>query len=157
MVSPSAVVLHRRLLDEVGLFDETLPAAEDYDLWLRVSWRYPVGLAPEPLVVKRGGHADQLSRAWGLDRWRIAALRKILQEPELPQPYRLAATRTLAEKCRIYAQGCAKRGKVEEAQYYRNVIEQMTETEVVPEKLPATGHWPPATTKEDLWISMKPS
>jgi glycosyltransferase involved in cell wall biosynthesis len=143
MVSPSAVMLHRRLLDEVGLFDVTLPAAEDYDLWLRVSWRYPIGLVPEPLVVKRGGHTDQLSRQWGLDRWRIAALRKILQEPELPKPYRLAATRTLAEKCRIYAQGCEKRGKVEEAHYYRNLSEQVKETEVISDKLLSliTGHW----------------
>ncbi len=141
MVSPSAVILHRRLLDEVGLFDETLPAAEDYDLWLRVAWRYPVGLVPEPLIMKRGGHADQLSRAWGLDRWRIAALRKILQEPKLPRHYRVGAARTLAEKCRIYAQGCEKRGKVEEARYYRNLSKQGKETEVVSDKLLATDHW----------------
>lgn len=122
MISPSAVVLHRRLLEEVGRFDETLPAAEDYDLWLRVTWRYPVGLVPEPLVVKRGGHPDQLSRQWGLDRWRIAALLKLLREPTLPQAYRRAAERTLARKCAIYAQGCEKRGRTEEASYYRNLM-----------------------------------
>jgi glycosyltransferase involved in cell wall biosynthesis len=121
LVSPSAVMLHRRLLDEVGTFDENLPAAEDYDLWLRVAWRYPVGLVPEPLVVKRGGHADQLSRQRGLDRWRIQALLKLLQEPGLPEPYRQAAERTLAYKCAIYAQGCEKRGKIAEAEYYKNL------------------------------------
>jgi glycosyltransferase involved in cell wall biosynthesis len=157
MVSPSAVMLHRRLLEEVGLFDEALPAAEDYDLWLRVAWRHVIGLVPQHLVVKRGGHPDQLSRAWGLDRWRIAALRKILQEPELPKPYRLAARRTLAEKCRIYARGCEKRGKVEEAPYYRKLMEQMTKTDAVPEKIPVTGHRSPVHAKEDLWISTKPS
>lgn len=118
MVSPSAVMLHRRLFQELEGFDETLPAAEDYDLWLRVAWRYPVGLLPEPLAVKRGGHADQLSRQWGLDRWRIAALRKLLQEPELPDHYREAARSTLAEKCAIYAQGCAKRGRFDEARSF---------------------------------------
>jgi len=42
-VSPSAVLLHRTLLDAVGVFDESLPACEDYDLWLRVGCRYPIG------------------------------------------------------------------------------------------------------------------
>ena len=119
LVSPSAVVLHRRLLEDHGGFDEELPAAEDYDLWLRLSWRHDVGLLPEPLIIKRGGHADQLSRQWGLDRWRIRALQKILAEPELPEPYRHAARRMLEKKCAIYAQGCEKRGKAAEARHYR--------------------------------------
>ena len=42
LVSPSAVVLHRQLFQDHGGFDENLPAAEDYDLWLRLSWRYEV-------------------------------------------------------------------------------------------------------------------
>ena len=65
MISPSAVILNRRLLDDHGGFDETLPAAEDYDLWLRLTWRYEVGLVDEPLVIKRGGHPDQLSALVG--------------------------------------------------------------------------------------------
>jgi glycosyltransferase involved in cell wall biosynthesis len=120
-VSPSAVVLHRRLFLEAGGFDETLPAAEDYDLWLRLSWRYEVGLVPEALVVKRGGHPDQLSRQWGLDRFRIRALGRLLKEPGLPTAYREAASRTLAKKCAIYAKGCEKRGKLAEAKFYRQL------------------------------------
>ena len=61
LVSPSAVVVHRGLFDPVGLFDESLPACEDYDLWLRIGCRFPIGLVEEPLVIKRGGHPDQLS------------------------------------------------------------------------------------------------
>jgi glycosyltransferase involved in cell wall biosynthesis len=118
LVSPSAVVLHRRLLREHGAFDEALPAAEDYDLWLRLSWRYEVGLVPEPLIVKRGGHADQLSGQRGIDRFRIRALVKLLADPELPPAYARAARETLARKCAIYAQGCAKHGKIREAGYY---------------------------------------
>ncbi|MEJ2069748.1 MAG: glycosyltransferase [Syntrophobacterales bacterium] len=122
MVSPSAVMLHRRLFMALGGFDETLPAAEDYDLWLRAAWREPVGLVPEPLVIKRGGHPDQLSRQRGLDRFRIRALMKLLQEPNLPLHYRQAARSTLAQKCRIYAQGCEKRGKRREAKKYWKLI-----------------------------------
>ncbi|MDP1761832.1 MAG: glycosyltransferase, partial [Deltaproteobacteria bacterium] len=115
MISPSAVMLHRRLLADHGAFDETLPAAEDYDLWLRLTWRYEVGLVDEPLVIKRGGHPDQLSGQWGLDRFRIRALVKLLEEPDLPEAYARAARQTLAAKCAIYAQGCDKRGRQPEA------------------------------------------
>jgi len=121
MISPSAVILHRRLLERHGAFDETLPAAEDYDLWLRLTWRYEVGLEPEPLIVKRGGRPDQLSAQWGIDRYRIQALIKLLEDPELPAPEARAARRVLARKCALYAQGCAKRGKFAEAQYYRRL------------------------------------
>ena len=121
MISPSAVMLHRRLLEDHGGFDAALPAAEDYDLWLRLTWRYEVGLVDEPLVIKRGGHPDQLSRQWGIDRFRIRALVKLLQDPELPEAYARAARRMLAAKCAIYAQGCDKRGRQTEAAWYRNL------------------------------------
>ena len=129
-VSPSAVMLRRRLFEDLGGFDETLPAAEDYDLWLQVAWRHPVGLVPEPLVIKRGGHPDQLSRQRGLDRFRIRALLKLLQEADLPSGYRQAAQSTLAQKCRIYAQGCEKRGKLDEARYYWNILSEITTTRI---------------------------
>jgi glycosyltransferase involved in cell wall biosynthesis len=121
LVSPSAVILHRRLLHDFGGFDEDLPAAEDYDLWLRLTWRFEVGLLDEPLIIKRGGHPDQLSAQWGLDRFRVQALVKLLAGPDLPEPYAQAARRTLAAKCAIYAQGCAKRGKYSEARFYRDL------------------------------------
>ncbi len=79
LVSPSAVMIKRDLFDQVGCFDETLPACEDYDLWLRISAQFPIFLIDQPLVVKRGGHPDQLSRTTpALDRFRIQALVKIL-------------------------------------------------------------------------------
>jgi glycosyltransferase involved in cell wall biosynthesis len=123
LVSPSAVILHRTLFQKHGGFDENLPAAEDYDLWLRLSWRYQIGLVPEALVIKRGGRDDQLSSQWGLDRFRIQALRKLLDDPELPAPEAQAARRTLARKCAIYAQGCEKRGRLMEAGVYRRLGE----------------------------------
>ena len=79
LVSPSAVMVRRELFDRVGLFDEGLPACEDYDLWLRVSCCIPIHLIDIPLIVKRGGHTDQLSRTGGLDQYRIASILKLLQ------------------------------------------------------------------------------
>jgi len=121
LVSPSAVMMKRSLFDEVGLFDEDLPACEDYDLWLRISWRYPVHLIETPLIIKRGGHGDQLSKAPGLDKFRIQALKKIIESRQLePDSYR-SAVRTLQEKCTIFAGGCRKRGKDAEAKYYEEL------------------------------------
>ncbi|MDY6838736.1 MAG: glycosyltransferase [Thermodesulfobacteriota bacterium] len=124
LVSPSAVMMRRSLLDEVGCFDETLPACEDYDLWLRIACRFPIYLIGTPLVIKRGGHQDQLSRQRGLDRFRIYALVKILENPPeggLTPMQRKAAMETLSKKCAIYAQGCLKRGRVAEAHEYSSL------------------------------------
>ncbi len=118
LVSPSAVMIRKSLFDEVGLFDESLPACEDYDLWLRISWKHPVYLIDTPLIVKHGGHADQLSRMPELDKYRIRALAKILKTGCLSQQQRSAALKTLKEKCRIYAAGCRKRGRIDDAHYY---------------------------------------
>jgi glycosyltransferase involved in cell wall biosynthesis len=118
LVSPSAVMLRKSLFDEVGLFDESLPACEDYDLWLRISWKHPVHLLDAPLITKNGGHADQLSRMPGLDKYRIRALEKILKAGCLSQQQHWAALKTLKEKCRIYAAGCRKRGRIDDAHYY---------------------------------------
>ena len=137
LVSPSAVILHRTVFQEHGGFDEGLPAAEDYDLWLRLSWRYQIGLLPEALVIKRGGRDDQLSAQWGLDRFRIRALLKLLDDPGLPAPEALAARRTLAHKCAIYAQGCEKRDRLEEAGVYRGLGRQADGLE--PIKMPQGG------------------
>ena len=124
LVSPSAVMMRRELFDRVGLFDQRLPACEDYDLWLRVSCRYPVYLIDEPLIIKRGGHADQLSKASGLDRYRIAAIRQILDSGQLSQSQSRAAVRTLKGKCMIYAAGCRKRGRGDEANYYEGLAKR---------------------------------
>jgi len=124
LVSPSAVMLHRRIFDEIGIFDETLPACEDYDLWLRITWKYPVYLIDTPLIVKRGGHQDQLSRLPELDKYRIKAIVKILNQGCLSENQREAAVTMLRKKCAIYADGCEKRGRLEEATYYRNLMLQ---------------------------------
>ncbi len=119
LVSPSAVMLRRSLFDRVGGFEESLPACEDYDLWLRIARDTPVHLVPRSYVVKRGGHADQLSRRyWGMDRFRVQSLARLLESGTL-DPEQYAATRSvLIEKCAILAQGAARRGRHEDAQHY---------------------------------------
>lgn len=122
LVSPSAVMVRRSLLDEVGLFDEALPVCEDYDLWLRVSCRYPIHLIPEPLVIKEGGAPDQLSKSlMGMDRFRIASIVKIMESGCLNTRQWEAALCELRDKCKVYGEGCLKRGKKDEGEYYLQI------------------------------------
>lgn len=111
-ISPSSVLLKRDLLDEVGDFDESLPACEDYDLWLRICCEHPVLFVDDPLVVKYGGHDDQLSRKhWGIDRFRIQALTKIIDSQRLSPEQRAQAVATLRGKLEVYLGGARKRSK----------------------------------------------
>jgi len=119
IISPSSAVIERRVFDHVGLFDESLPVCEDYDMWLRIASRYPVLFVPLPLIVKRGGHADQLSRAYqAMDKYRITALLKMLDSGVLSGLQRMRTRAELQKKCMIVAKGAQKRGKTEEAGYY---------------------------------------
>ena len=122
LVSPSAVMMRKTLFEKVGLFDTALWACEDYDLWLRVAYRYPVYLIDEPLLIKSGGHEDQLSKNYGLDALRITALQKLLEEASLTQIQRNETIAMLLEKCRIYALGCEKHGRLEEAAKMHEII-----------------------------------
>ena len=109
IISPSSIMLRRTLWEALGGFDESLPACEDYELWLRLTLRTPVVLLSERLIVKRGGHADQLSRCVPvLDQHRISALEGILSAP-LNVRQQQAVFAQLVQKCRIVASGARKR------------------------------------------------
>jgi len=123
IISPSSVILRREIFEMAGRFDESLPACEDYDLWLRVTARFPVYLIDDPLIIKHGGHDDQLSRAfWGMDRFRVQALVKILNENILPPRWRKETLEELKRKCHILIHGSEKRGKTQDASYFRHIL-----------------------------------
>jgi glycosyltransferase involved in cell wall biosynthesis len=125
IIGPSTVMMRRELFEEFGGFREDLEIAEDYELWLRITAKYPVGYIDEPLVIKRGGHADQLSEKYGqIEVFRIKALLVNLETGIFAGEQRELAVRELVRKCRIYAQGCEKRGKVEEACWYREIVQR---------------------------------
>jgi glycosyltransferase involved in cell wall biosynthesis len=122
VVSPSSVMLKRSLFEEVGLFDEGLPACEDYDLWLRIACRHPIHLIREELSVREGGRDDQLSASFaGMDLFRIRSLVKLLEYSPLSPRQREAVVETLVRKSKIYANGCMKRGRVEEAEFFQSL------------------------------------
>ncbi|MFC1492808.1 glycosyltransferase family 2 protein [candidate division KSB1 bacterium] len=112
VVSPSSVMMRKEFFDLIGTFDESLPACEDYDLWLRTGYKLDVPLIPEPLVIKYGGHPDQLSKKFtGIDRFRIFALQKLLREP-ISDEQRKLTVNELRNKCDILKNGAFKRGNI---------------------------------------------
>ncbi|MCH9647358.1 MAG: glycosyltransferase [Deltaproteobacteria bacterium] len=140
-LSPSAVMLHRSVVQEVGGFDESLPVCEDYDLWLRVTSRFPVLLVEEPLVVKYGGHEDQLSRRfWGMDRFRIVALEKALGDDNLSPGDRQAAQEMLCNKIEVYLGGLRKRGREDEIELYEEKLRRHSDR---PHSQPSEPERPP--------------
>jgi len=125
VISPSSAMIHKAVFDNVGLFDTTLPACEDYDMWLRISAQYQVHYLEEPLIIKHGGHADQLSRKhWGMDRFRIRALENIVLSNILSTDDQEAAMRMLLEKIDIFSAGAQKRGNHEMVLAYQFMKEK---------------------------------
>lgn len=119
-ISPSAVLLHRTLLQEIGLFDESLPVCEDYDLWLRICAVEDVLYVDKALLEKTGGHADQLSRRHaGMDRFRLQALARLLRSDVLSEQQSRLARATFNDKLEIYCNGALKRDRYEEAEQLR--------------------------------------
>lgn len=125
VISPSAAVIEKSLLEEAGGFNEQLPACEDYDLWLRICSGFPVLYVDRPLLGKYGGHDDQLSRMhWGMDRFRVQALRDLLAAGNLSGSDRQAALASLREKCRILVSGARKRGNSDIVAQYEALLAQ---------------------------------
>ena len=58
----SSALVPRYVFEGVGLFDESLNLAIDYDLWLRAAARYEFDFVDEPLVKYRTGHANLSQR-----------------------------------------------------------------------------------------------
>ena len=119
VMSPSSVVLHRSVVEELGGFDETLPVCEDYELWLRIACQTTVLYVPEKLLIKYGGHKDQLSRSsWGMDRYRIQALEKLLLSEVLSETQSQKAIAEMLRKIEIYVAGAGRRHRWQEVQRY---------------------------------------
>jgi len=125
LISMSATMMRTDLFRSLGGFDEIMLAAEDYDLWLRILIDHEAGLLDEPLVTRRAGHPDQTSATTpAIDRFRILALTKSLADDRLSPVRRTAVVEVIAEKCRIYAGGLARRGRIDQARLYQRIGDQ---------------------------------
>ena len=125
LITPSAVMINKTLLESVGLFDEDLPVCEDYDIWLRLTHNNKIGLIDDKLVIKTGGHSSQLSKKyWGMDRFRVVSLEKILYHSPLSLLQREKTIDTLLAKSRILLGGARKRNHLDDIVKYESIIKQ---------------------------------
>tara|TARA_Y100000991_G_scaffold145974_1_gene110380 strand:+ start:306 stop:1181 length:876 start_codon:yes stop_codon:yes gene_type:complete len=128
-ISPSSAMMHRSVFEDFGFFDEDLPACEDYDFWLRYSAKEDVNFIDEPLIIKKGGHSDQLSGAhWGMDRFRIYSIEKILKEPDLTLVHKTEAIHEVILKLEILINGSQKRQKFA---YAENMLQKKQHWEAI--------------------------
>jgi hypothetical protein len=111
-------MIKRELFDQKGMFNEAFEVCEDYDLWLRISHDTPVYLIDTPLTIKTGGHEDQLSASHSQDKYRIQSILNLIESGVLTPSQARAALKVFEEKCRIFANGCMKRGREKEAAHY---------------------------------------
>ena len=128
LISPSSVCISRTLFDQYGLFDEKLPACEDYDLWLRITPFEEIGLINEKLITRYAGHKDQLSSSfWGMDRFRLYSILKLLHNSgnEIEDNYRDAAMKCALKKGEILLHGSEKRENKTQTEIFSKIISQL--------------------------------
>ena len=128
-MSPSSVLIHNRVFEDVGVFDEKLQVCEDYDLWLRITSKYSVLFEKELLIIKYGGHKDQLSKVKeGIEQFRIQSLEKILTLNHLKKDQFILTKNMLIRKLLIYSKGLKKRNKFDELALFKKKILNWTIT-----------------------------
>lgn len=121
LICCSSVMMKKSLFLELGGFDESLPTCEDYDLWLKVTAKYPVGFVSKILVTKFGGHPDQLSKSFEMmDRYRIQVLENILASDLLNQKQRAWTQNELSIKKEIIKKGRQKRNLNESSSLFQD-------------------------------------
>ncbi|MBT5935148.1 glycosyltransferase family A protein [Sulfurimonas sp.] len=120
-IAPSSVLIHKTILDDVGLFDEELEVCEDYDLWLRIAQSYKIGLVHEKLIKKHAGHEEQLSfKHWGIDRFRVQALEKLLLATSTTNKELIKVE--LIKKYTLLKKGAVKYDKIADINLYTRLL-----------------------------------
>ena len=117
LIGASTVMINRSILDDVGIFDEDLKVCEDYDLWLRVLYKYEIGIIEQQLIKKIAGHKEQLSFTTPLmDTYRIKSLQK-----HLDSKYAEDIKNMILKKCDILINGAIKHSNSEVQSYYSDL------------------------------------
>lgn len=122
-ISPSSTLIKKEIFSDYGYFDESLEVCEDYDMWIRITAKEEVGYLDEPMLIKHGGHSDQLSKKyWGMDRFRIFSLEKNLNGNWFTKEQRQTVINVLIKKLTILTNGANKRGNKEILKEYNDKL-----------------------------------
>lgn len=110
IVGPSTVIIHKSVFEMVGLFREDVEIAEDYELWLRIAYKYEIGYIDEKLVIKYAGHGNQLSEKYGyIEKFRIDILQQFKTQNTFDTNTMQKIQTALEKKTYIWNQGRSKR------------------------------------------------
>ena len=122
-ISPSSAFIKKEVFDDYGYFDESLEVCEDYDMWIRITAKEDVAFLDKPLVIKYGGHDDQLSKKyWGMDRFRIKSLEKNLEKNWFTKKQKKYVLNILIKKLSIVSNGAKKRKNEERYRKYNDKL-----------------------------------
>jgi glycosyltransferase involved in cell wall biosynthesis len=133
IIAPSASLIHKSILEKVGIFDINLEVCEDYDLWLRVAASDKIGLIDKKLITKYAGHDNQLSyKHWGMDRFRVIALEKLLADSKgISSEMQNLLSTTLLQKYRLLLKGAIKYDKITEKTIYEEKVNFHTQRQII--------------------------
>jgi glycosyltransferase involved in cell wall biosynthesis len=87
-VAPGTVVLRRKFVETIGLFDEALNGTEDWDMWVRIARYYPFAYADRTLARYRCHEANYTSIASNfrhLVQARTQVLDKVFSGSNVPE------------------------------------------------------------------------
>lgn len=109
LISPSAVIIKKEILDEFKGFDEQFVVCEDYDLWLKITAKYEIGFIEDPILNKFGGHEDQLSaKYFAMDYYRVKSIYLLNKKSELTINQKMMSLTELAVKAKVLINGYIK-------------------------------------------------
>ncbi|AKG21004.1 glycosyltransferase family 2 protein [Calothrix sp. 336/3] len=83
VIACSSTFVRRNCFRDVGSFDRNLRVAEDWDMWLRIAAKYPIGVIKEPLVSYRL-HPQNKSKKYAS---RLEDLRLIIEKAFQSVPF----------------------------------------------------------------------
>ncbi len=110
----SGVTIRKDCVAKVGIFDQSLPYAEDRDLWMRISLRYQVAVVPEPLVCYRPYDVNRHPGYARQDYYVPVAEKVCSYLAELsggPEAYRTLKRRALSHAHWMAAEACHQAGQ----------------------------------------------
>ena len=124
--SPTPVI-RRKVFDEVGFYDESFlrHEPEDWDMWMRIAARYPVGVVQEPLARLRVHPSSLTAREdlWLTAEGALAVVRRAFERnPGLSEELRV---RVVSHWHRCLGSGLLRAGRTREArELLSHAIEQ---------------------------------
>lgn len=80
----ASVMIRKEILDRIGLYNENIPKAQDYDLWFRIAKDYKIANLPLPLMKRRYGGEKTLRGENQQLKWAIRIRMKYIKKGHYP-------------------------------------------------------------------------